>query len=254
MSSPAVNVAHTIAMRFFLLFTAAVAFAQSPAGQHDNYYSVNRDTQVGERLATQLQANIAAVPEPRLDRIGGPLAALSPQFKYRFFVFDGGQPSTDTAPAAAFPADWRRLDLDEAIAVAGGMIFVPRRLLSRDDDQLTVVLAHAIGHIALRHPTVGMTRGELAQVEVQAASRAIPEEAAGRVRAVALNRFAFDRECEAAADGFAVRLLHQAGLDPATLLAYLRALPPAQNGEMSVYPPPAERLEAAQKAIGSLKR
>src|SRR5438552_16779364 len=49
------NVRHTIAMRFFLLFTAAVLFAQSPAGQHDNYYSVNRDAQVGERLATQLQ-------------------------------------------------------------------------------------------------------------------------------------------------------------------------------------------------------
>jgi predicted Zn-dependent protease len=86
----------------------------------------------------------------------------------------------------------------------------------------------------------------LAQVEVQAASRAIPEEAAQRVRAVALNRFAFDRDCESAADGYAVRLLHQAGFDPATLLAYLRALLPAQNGEMSVYPPPAERLEAAQ--------
>src|SRR4029077_7029613 len=102
------------------------------------------------------------------------------------------------------------------------------------DDQLTVVLAHAIGHIALRHPTVGMTRGELAQVEVQAASRAIPEEAAQRVRAVALTLFHFDRECEPPADGYAVKLLHQAGLDPAALLAYLRALPPPQNGEMSV--------------------
>jgi len=241
-------------MRFFLLFTAAVAYAQSSAGQHDNYYSVNRDSQVGERFARQLQANVAAVPEPRLDRIGGPLAARSPQFTYRFLVFDGGQPSIDTAPAAAFPADWRRLDLDEAIAVAGGMIFVPRRLLSRGDDQLTVILAHAIGHIALRHPTVGMTRGELAQVEVQAASRAIPEEADQRGRAVALNRFAFDRDCESAADGYAVRLLHQAGLDPATLLAYLRSLPPAQYGEMSVYPAPAERLKAAQKVIAGLKQ
>src|SRR5262245_13278867 len=74
MSSLLVNFPHTIAMRFFLL-TAAVAFAQSPAGQHDNYYSVNRDSQVGERLATQLQANIAAVPEPRMNRVGGPLAA-----------------------------------------------------------------------------------------------------------------------------------------------------------------------------------
>jgi Zn-dependent protease with chaperone function len=189
-----------------------------------------------------------------LDRIASPLAALSPQFKYRFFVFDGGQPSTDTAPAAAFPADWRRLDLDEPIAVAGGMIFVPRRLLSRDDSQLTAILAHAIAHIALRHPTVGMTRGELAQVEVQAASRATPEEAPQRVRAVALNRFAFDRDCESAADRYAVTLLHQAGRDPATLLAWLRALPLPSNGEMAVYPPPAERLEAAQKAIGGLER
>ena len=129
------------------------------------------------------------------------------------------------------------------------MIFVPRRLLSRDDAQLTAILAHAIGHIVLRHPTMGMTRGELAQVEVQAASRAMPDEAAQRVRAVALNRFAFDRDCETAADGYAVRLLHDAGLDPATLLAYLRTLPPPQNEEMSVYPPPAERIEAAQKAI-----
>jgi hypothetical protein len=248
-----VDLGHTIAMRFLLLFAAAVTFAQSPAGQHDNYYSVNRDPQVGERFATQLQAKVAAAAEPRLDRIGGPLAALSPQFHYRFFVFDGGEPSADTAPAAAFPADWRRLELDEAIAVAGGMIFVPRRLLSRDDNQLAVILAHAIGHIALRHPTVGMTRGELAQVEVQAASRAIPDEAAQRVRAVALNRFAFDRDCESAADAYAVSLLHKAGRDPATLLAYLRALPPPQNGEMSVYPPPAERLEAAQKAIGAVK-
>ena len=194
-----------------------------------------------------MQANVTAAPEPRLDQIGNRLAAHSPQFRYRFFVFDGGQPSQDTAPAAAFPADWRRLELDEAIAVAGGMIFVPRRLLSRDDAQLTAILAHAMGHIALRHPTVGMTRGELAQVEVQAASRSMPDEAPQRVRAVALNRFAFDRACETAADAYAAKLLHDAGLDPATLLAYLRTLPAPRNKDLSVYPAPAERIEAAQK-------
>ena len=242
-------------MRLFLLLAGAtVAFAQQPGTQHDNYYSLSSEAQVGERFATQLQANVTAAPEPRLDQIGNRLAAHSPQFHYRFFVFDGGQPSPDTAPAAAFPADWRRLELDEAIAVAGGTIFVPRRLLSRDDAQLTAILAHAMGHIALRHPTVGMTRGELAQVEVQAASRAMPDEAPQRVRAVALNRFAFDRACETAADGYAAKLLHDAGLDPAALLAYLRTLPAPQNKEMSVYPAPAERIEAAQKAIAGLGR
>src|SRR5437773_2929582 len=242
-------------MKPFLISAAtAVAFAQQPKTPHDNYYSPGRDAQVGERFATQLQANIKAAPEPRLDRIGNRLAAHNPQFKYQFLAFDGGQPSQDTAPAAAFPADWRRLQLDEAIAVAGGTIFVPRALLSRDDAQLAAILAHAIGHIALRHPTVGMTRGELAQVEVQVASRAMPDEAPQRVHAVALKRFAFDRACETAADGYAVKLLQNASLDPSALLAYLRTLPAPQGEDLSVYPAPAERIESAQKAITGLGR
>jgi predicted Zn-dependent protease len=235
--------------RFLLLTVAAVAFAQQPKTQEANYYLPGQDARVGQRFATQLQANVTAAPEPRLDQIGNRLAAHSPQFPYRFFVFDGGQASPDTAPAAAFPADWRRLQLDEAIAVAGGMIFVPRPLLSRDDAQLAAILAHAIGHIALRHPTVGMTRGELAQVEVQVASRAMADEAPQRVHAVALKRFAFDRACETAADGYAVKLLQDAGLNPAALLSYLRTLPAPQGEDLSVYPAPAERIESAQKAI-----
>ena len=218
--------------RFLLLAAAAVAFAQQPNAPDANYYSLGREAQVGQRFATQLQANVTASPEPRLDQIGNRLAAHSPQFRYRFFVFDGGQPSQDTAPAAAFPADWRRLQLDEAIAVAGGMIFVPRPLLSRDDAQLAAILAHAMGHIALRHPTMGMTRGELAQVEVQVASRAMPDEAPQRVQAIALDRFAFDRACETAADGYAVKLLHDAGLDPAFAGPVPGTLPPPANGAL----------------------
>ena len=239
--------------RFLLLAAGAVAFAQQP-NIPDNYYAPEDDARVGQRLATQLQTHVTAATEPRLDQIGNRLAANSSQFRYRFFVFDGGQPSQDTAPAAAFPADWRRLQIDEAIAVAGGMIFVPRPLLSRDDAQLAAILAHAIGHIALRHPTVGMTRGELAQVEVQVASRAMPDEAPQRVHAVALKRFAFDRACEMAADAYAIKLLHEAGLDPAALPAYLRTLPAPEGDDLSVYPAPAERVEAAQKAIAGLGR
>lgn len=237
--------------RCLLLAATAVALAQQPP---DNYYAPEDDDRVGQRFIRQFEANVTAAAEPRLDQIGSRLAADSPQFQYRFFVFDGGQPSQDTAPAAAFPADWRRLQLDEPIAVAGGMIFVPRALLSRDDAQLAAILAHAIGHIALRHPTVGMTRGELALVEVQVASRAMLDEAPQRVHAVALKRFAFDRACETAADGYAVKLLQEAGLDPAALMAYLRTLTRPQPTDLSVYPATAERIEAVQKAIASLGR
>ena len=245
-----------MAMKLFLLLAAAtLAYAQQPSGEHNNYYSLSREAQVGERFIKQLQAaGVTAIPEPRLEAIGNRLASHSPQFKYRFLVFDGGKPSQDTAPNAAFPADWRRLDLDEAIAIAGGPIYVPRRLLSRDDAQLTAILAHAMGHVALRHPTRGMTLGELAQVEVQVASRSVPEEAPQKVKAVALKRFAFDRACELEADAYAARLLKESGADPAALVAYLRTLPPQQDKEMSVYPPPAERIESAQKAIAAPER
>jgi Zn-dependent protease with chaperone function len=240
-----------MAMKLFLLLAAAtLAYAQQPSGEHNNYYSLPRDAQAGERLIKQLQAGgVTATPEPRLDAIGNRLASHSPQFKYRFLVFDGGKPSQDTAPNAAFPADWRRLELDEPIAIAGGPVYVPRQLLSRDDAQLTAILAHAIGHIALRHPTRGMTLGELAQVEVQVASRSVPEEAPQKVKAVALKRFAFDRACEMEADAYAARLLKESGADPAALVVYLRTLPPQQDKEMSVYPAPAKRIESAQKAI-----
>jgi len=99
-----------------------------------------------------------------------------------------------------------------------------------------------------------MTRGELAQVEVQAASRSMPDEAPRRVRAVALNRFAFDRDCEIAADVYAARLLHDAGFDPATLVTYLRTLPAPQYKDASVYPAPSERIEAVRNVIVELGR
>lgn len=229
------------------------SFAQQPDTRLNNYYSLEAEAEVGERFATQQRAKITASPEARLDHIAGLLASHSPEFHYRVFVFDGGRPSPDTAPAAAFPADWRKLELNEAIAVAGGVIFVPRGLLSRSDAQLTAILAHAMGHISLRHPTVGMTLGELAQVEVQVASRSMPDEAPQRVRAVALKRFAFDRACETAADVYAVKLLHNAGADPGELLEYLRTLSDPENKEFAVYPAPAERLAAAQAAIAALK-
>jgi Zn-dependent protease with chaperone function len=241
-------------MTFFLsMAMATLSFAVQSNVQLDNYYSLETEAEAGERFVTLFQAKVNAAPEPRLDHIGGRLAPHIPDFHYRWLVFDGGQTSQDTAPAAAFPADWRRLELEEAIAVAGGTIFLPRRLLARDEAQLTAILAHAMGHIALRHPTVAMTRGELAQVEVQAASRSLPDEAPQRVRAVALKRFAFDRACETAADEFAASLLHKAGIDPASLVEYLQALPVPQKEPFAVHPTPAERIEAVRAFIAGLK-
>jgi len=248
---PGVN--HKAGRLLFLFIFAGLSFGQQLDVRPNNYYSPDTERELGERFVKHLLADVAAAPEPRLDRLGKQLTPHEAPFELRFYVFDGGKPSPDEAPAAAAPADWRRLQIDEAIAVAGGTVFVPRGLLSRNDTQLTAILAHAIGHIELRHATIGLTLGELAQVEVQAASRSRPEEAPQLVSAVATKRFAFDRTCELAADEYAARLLHDAGLDPGSLLEYLRTLPAAENKPLAPYPSPAERIQAAQAAIQNLK-
>ena len=80
------------------LAAAAVAFAQQP-NTPDNYYAPEDDARVGQRFVTQLQAKVASGTEPRLDQIGNRLAAHDAQFRYRLFVFGGGQPYQDRAPA-----------------------------------------------------------------------------------------------------------------------------------------------------------
>ncbi len=87
--------------RFLFLAAAVVAFAQQP-NTPDNYYAPEDDARVGQRLATQLQTNVTATSEPRLDQIGNRLAADSPQFHYRFFVFDGGSHPKTRHPRRRF--------------------------------------------------------------------------------------------------------------------------------------------------------
>ncbi len=62
-----------------------------------------------------------------------------------------------------------------------------------------------------------------------------------------MNRYAFDRSCELEADAYAVKLLHDSGLDPGVLLTYLRTLPMPQEQTMSVYPQPQGQRQARKR-------
>ncbi len=137
------------------------------------------------------------------------------------------------------------------LLAAGGTIFVPRALMSRTDAELAAILAHAIGHIALRHPTRMMTRGTLGHIGRQAA--VVPANGAQQQPAITLGLFTRYRSFEREADFYAVQLLHKAGFDPADLVQYLETLPPLAASVKSVYPPLQERIEAAQKAIADLQ-
>lgn len=57
------------------------------------------------------------------------------------------------------------VSLAEPMAVAGGGIFVPAGLLANSPTEaaFALKLAHAIAHIALRHPTRMATRAEIVE-------------------------------------------------------------------------------------------
>jgi predicted Zn-dependent protease len=215
-----------------------------------NVYSIEREVELGDRLATEFTATVNLMDDPRVAAISARLAAnADPRFKYRVAVFDGGQPSDDLTPSAAFPADWRHLRIDEPIAVAGGRIFVPLQLVSRSDVQLAAIVAHAIGHVASRHATMLLTRHDLSGAVALSTTVAAREDKRQLELIPALRLQMLQESSEMRADLYAIQLLRDTGFDPSAMLGYLRTL---RAEKQRGYPELGHRLDAAEKAIADL--
>ncbi|MDR1100500.1 MAG: M48 family metalloprotease [Treponema sp.] len=154
-----------------------------------------------------------------------------------------------------------------AFATPGGHIFITMGLLECADseDALAAVIAHELAHIQLRHAARiiedQQLASELSQVSGRAATMAA-RNANSQQRAALFNRsisamvttlfkngFAQDQEFDA--DIAAVKLLRDAGYDPAAMLGMLRLLETAQpktaGGFNTTHPSPAARIANVQK-------
>ena len=227
---------------------AGLLAAQQPPGAGVNFYSHDKEAALGSEFAAAFQRAIPTSADARVDRIGARIAAYTTQLRCAFHTYEGGG-AVDELPPAALPGDWRRLDLDEAIAVPGCTVFLPRRLLSRDDRQLAAILAHALAHVELRHGTRLMTRRELATIT----ARGLPPQGANPIP-IDLSTATVNRSLEREADFHAAQLLQRAGFDPLALVEYLRTLPALERSVMLVYPTPDDRIQAVRKAIELTQR
>ena len=153
----------------------ALAFAPLAAPQPStssvNLYSAEREAELGREAAAALERALPIVHEPRLNayvtRLGADLAAhANSPFVYRFVVYDDHLPASVEPPLLAMPESAFRGEAREPVAVAGGPVFVPLSLLATTaaEPSLALQLAHAMAHIALRHPSKRATREELAIV------------------------------------------------------------------------------------------
>jgi len=194
---------------------AYLAFALLPLAA---CVSEDREQEIGDQLATQINAHVPLVQDPglagSLTTLGNRLARASdrPDVAYNFYIVD-----TDEVNAFAIP---------------GGHIYVNRGLIERTENasELSAVLAHEIGHISARHGAQMLQRQLRTGSVVSVLYRLI----LGREPALldhsalgiggALWSAAHSRADELEADQLAVRTLVTAGVDPIGIVTLLHSL------------------------------
>ena len=89
-----------------ILFLASVSVALAqPSSQGVNFYSVEKEIELGKQLASETQASLQAQPDARLQTIGDRLAAKAGgAYQYHFFVYPAQLRSSNQSPCPAAPS------------------------------------------------------------------------------------------------------------------------------------------------------
>ena len=141
----------------FVLMAAPLLAQPGP-----NVYSLEKEQALGQRVAADVRSRAKpfgdAAVGSYVERIGSGLAA-GLGFNYQFEVIAAAQTT-------------------EPFGVPGGHVFVPAQALlaAADEAEFAGMLAHAIGHVELRHGTRAATRGAVL-AEHGVTARALGEQA-----------------------------------------------------------------------------
>lgn len=211
-----------------------------------------REVQIGDELATHLNARIPLVEDTALNRyvgsLGQMLASVSerPDLTYHFYIVDS--------------------DEVNAFALPGGHIYLDRGLIERTHNvsELSAVLAHEIGHVAARHGAKSLQRqmrtgslvGILYRTILGREPKILDQEALKLGGAVW--SAAHSRADEQEADRLAVDYLIRTGVDPRGMLTFLHGLlaeerakpgPGGQPEWLSTHPATDARIVKAKEEI-----
>jgi predicted Zn-dependent protease len=239
------------------ILIALTALAQPPSSKGVNFYSLEKEIELGQQTAASLEKSLPILHEPKLDaylaRLGASLAdQADKRFAYRFQLYGDRNPQPPPPSLLMmFPMDAFKGKAAEPIAVAGGSVFVPLSLLAEADSEaeFAAQLAHAMAHISLRHSSRQSTR-----VQIIDRARIPLDSAQGPVGEMGLLTFA--RQFELQADQVAVGTIAEAGYDPAAVVRYLERHRQSDNAAktqtFSAHPPVTRRLETVNAAIAAL--
>ncbi len=215
-----------------------------------NWYSLEKEIGIGKGYASQIDQTARMVQDPvvneYVNRIGQNLVRNSD---------------------ARVPFTIKVIDSDEinAFALPGGFFYVNSGLILAADEEaeLAGVMAHEIAHVAARHQTRGITRGNwlnLASLPLIFVGGGLGygiRQAAGL--AVPLTFLTFSRGFEREADCLGVQYLYATGYDPQATVQFFEKLQAKEKKKpgtiakaFSSHPQTPDRIEAMQKEIGTV--
>lgn len=215
-----------------------------------NWYSLEREIAMGKEYAQMIESSVKLINDPQIteyvNRVGQNLVRNSD---------------------AKVPFTIKVVDDDSinAFALPGGFFYVNSGLILAADEEaeLAGVMAHEIAHVAARHGTRQMTRGQWANFGtlpliflgggVGYAARAAAS------LAVPATFMKFSRGFETEADYLGLQYMYKTGYDPQAFIAFfekVQAQEKKKPGSMakvfSSHPQTPDRIEHSQKEINTI--
>jgi beta-barrel assembly-enhancing protease len=215
-----------------------------------NWYSLESEIRMGKEYAQMVESSARIVQDPVIaeyvNRVGQNLVRNSD---------------------AKVPFTIKVIDSDEinAFALPGGFFYVNSGLILAADEEaeLAGVMAHEIAHVAARHATRQMTRGNM----VNLASIPLIFVGGGlgyAVRSAAgiglpLTFLTFSRGFEAEADYLGLQYMYKAGYDPQAFISFFEKIqakekkkPGTLSKAFATHPQTPDRIQKTQEEIGKI--
>src|SRR5437764_9175359 len=215
-----------------------------------DWYSIEKEVRMGKEFAQQIEQSMRMVQDPvvneYINRIGQNLVRNSD---------------------AKVPFTIKVVDSDEvnAFALPGGFFYVNSGLILAADEEaeLAGVMAHEIAHVAARHATRQMTRGQWANF----ASLPLIFVGGGigyAARSLAgiglpLTFLSFSRGFESEADYLGTQYMYASGYDPQAMISFFEKIesqekkkPGSLAKAFSTHPPTPDRVSKIQDEIAKI--
>lgn len=205
---------------------------------------------IGRQVSDQIEHRFKLSDEPvlleRVNRIGARIAAVSDRkdLEYHFKVIKDKNIN--------------------ALSTPGGYVFVNTGLLDKaNDDELSAVIAHEVGHVAARHAVKAM-QADMAYSVIaglifsRVGSREVQQ---GANVAMNLIMLGYSREDEFEADRLGVKYSYYAGFDPNGMITFLEKLQQEEKEHpwdkslvyLRSHPLYSDRIEKARAEVAFLK-